>query len=55
MHPTILLGLSGVGKLFTEEAVKEMTRHVTRPIIFPLSNPTHKAECTAEEAYRWTG
>lgn len=52
--PTILLGMTGVGGLFTESIVKEMTKHCDRPVIFPLSNPTIKAECTAEQAFVWT-
>lgn len=54
VKPTIILGLTGVGGIFTEEIIKEMAKHVKVPIIFPLSNPTSKAECTAENAYRWT-
>lgn len=55
VQPTILLGLSGVKGTFPKEAINEMAKHVERPIIFPLSNPDTNAECTAREAFEWTG
>eukprot|EP00753_Platysulcus_tardus_P020541 PLAT8194.3.p1 GENE.PLAT8194.3~~PLAT8194.3.p1 ORF type:complete len:349 (-),score=186.00 PLAT8194.3:111-1106(-) len=54
VKPTVLLGLSGCHGIFTEPLVREFGKHSKRPILFPLSNPTSKAECTAEDAYRWT-
>jgi malate dehydrogenase (oxaloacetate-decarboxylating)(NADP+) len=54
VKPTILIGVSTVGGLFTETVIKTMAKNVDRPIIFPLSNPTDKAECTPEHAYKWT-
>jgi malate dehydrogenase (oxaloacetate-decarboxylating) len=51
---TILIGLSTVGGAFSEEIVREMTRKVPRPIIFPLSNPTTKSEANADDLIRWT-
>eukprot|EP00937_MAST-01D_sp_MAST-1D-sp2_P001232 g1232.t1 len=54
-QPTILLGLSGCAGLFTEAAVRAMAEGTEHPIIFPLSNPTSKSECTAEQAVAWTG
>jgi malic enzyme len=54
VKPTILVGATAHAGTFTEEMLECMTREVERPILLPLSNPTSKAECTAEEAIRWT-
>ncbi len=54
MKPTAIVGVSGQPGSFTREAVEAMGRLNERPIVFALSNPTSKAECTAEQAYQWT-
>jgi malate dehydrogenase (oxaloacetate-decarboxylating)(NADP+) len=54
LKPTMIVGVSGTPAGFTEEVVKAMGRINRRPVIFALSNPTSKAECTAEQAYTWT-
>lgn len=52
--PTILIGTSTQPNTFTEEIVTEMKKHVARPIIFPLSNPTSKSEAHPEDLMKWT-
>ncbi len=54
LKPTAILGLSGQPNTFTQEIIEAMTTYNDRPIIFALSNPTSKAECTAEEAYGYS-
>jgi len=55
LRPTGIIGVSTVPKLFTREVIEAMAAINERPIIFPYSNPTSRSECTAEEAYRWSG
>ena len=54
LKPTAILGLSGQPGSFPKEVIETMAKLNKHPIIFALSNPTSKAECTAEEAYRWS-
>ena len=55
LRPTAILGLSGQPQTFTRDVIEAMAEYNERPIIFALSNPTANAECTAEQAYGWSG
>jgi malate dehydrogenase (oxaloacetate-decarboxylating)(NADP+) len=54
LKPTILIGVSTKGGAFNQRVVETMSRLNERPIIFALSNPTDRAECSAEQAYTWS-
>jgi malic enzyme len=53
--PTILIGATAEPGTFRQAMIEEMAKHVERPIVMPLSNPTRKAECSAHEATTWSG
>jgi malate dehydrogenase (oxaloacetate-decarboxylating)(NADP+) len=55
VKPQILIGATGAPGTFNRDVISLMSRINERPVIFALSNPTHKAECTAEQAYKWSG
>jgi hypothetical protein len=52
--PTVLIGATAAPGTFRRTMIEEMARHVERPIVMPLSNPTSKAECSAQEAITWS-
>jgi len=54
VKPSILIGLSGCGGLFTSDVLKAMGENVKTPVILPLSNPTSRAECSAADAQKYT-
>ena len=54
VKPHVLIGTSTVADSFTKEIVQEMAKHVERPVIFPLSNPTKLHEAKPQDLYDWT-
>ena len=54
LRPHVLIGATGAPGTFTQEVVERMSALNERPVIFALSNPTSRAECTAEQAYTWS-
>jgi malate dehydrogenase (oxaloacetate-decarboxylating)(NADP+) len=55
VKPTVLIGAAAIGGVFTKEIIQEISSYNDHPVIFALSNPTSKAECTAEQAYTHSG
>ncbi len=54
VKPTAIIGVSTIPKSFDRQVIETMSALNERPIVFALSNPTSKSECTAEEAYAWS-
>lgn len=54
IKPNVLVGATGAFGVFTKEVIELMSEINERPVIFALSNPTSRAECTAEQAYQWS-
>jgi malate dehydrogenase (oxaloacetate-decarboxylating)(NADP+) len=54
LRPTVIIGVSGQTRAFTQTVLEAMAVYNKRPIVMAMSNPTSKSECTAEQAYTWT-
>src|SRR6185295_4752330 len=54
IRPHVLIGATGAPSTFTQSVIERMSAANRRPVIFALSNPTSRAECTAEQAYAWS-
>jgi malate dehydrogenase (oxaloacetate-decarboxylating)(NADP+) len=54
LKPDVLIGATGAPGTFSQAVIEAMSAVNERPVIFALSNPTSKAECTAEQAYTWS-
>jgi malate dehydrogenase (oxaloacetate-decarboxylating)(NADP+) len=54
LKPTAIIGVGATPNTFTREVIETMTQLNERPIVFALSNPTSRSECTAEQAYQWS-
>ena len=54
LNPTCIIGVSATPQTFTESVLAHMCTTTPNPVVFALSNPTSKAECTAEQAYTWS-
>ncbi len=55
IRPQVLIGATGTPGSFPEGVIREMARINERPVIFALSNPTSRAECTAQQVHEWSG
>lgn len=54
IRPTVLIGAAAAAGAFNKDVLEHVASYCEKPIIFALSNPTIKAECTAEQAYTFT-
>ena len=54
IRPTVLIGVSGQPGAFSEAVIRSMATSVAHPVIFPLSNPTSRAEATPQDLMTWT-